>query len=348
MSSVASAAARSEAAKASDRPEPTNHTAVNKPHRSFGTVIAPYLFVAPAFIVVFVFVVLAALNTFRLAFTDSTLLKPGKFVGFQNFIDLFQDEYFLTALLNSSLYVVCVVPFMVILPLILANLVKGNGRIMGFFRTAFYMPVVMSAVVVGMIWTNLLDSQGLINSILKGAGIIEEAIPFLTNRWGILFSSILKGAGIIEEAIPFLTNRWGILFSSMFVTIWLGLGYYMVIYLTALANIDESLYEAAALDGAGPVRQFVSVTMPGVRSTMVLIMMLSTISAFRVFNEVYVLTNGTAGPGGMDMTMSMLIKNEGTGIQARTGYASAISLVVLVIVGTLLIIQQIIQKRGED
>lgn len=278
---------------------------------------------APAFIVVFVFVVLAALNTFRLAFTDSTLLKPGKFVGFQNFIDLFQDEYFLTALLNSSLYVVCVVPFMVILPLILANLVKGNGRIMGFFRTAFYMPVVMSAVVVGMIWTNLLDSQGLINSILKGAGIIEEAIPFLTNRWGILFS-------------------------SMFVTIWLGLGYYMVIYLTALANIDESLYEAAALDGAGPVRQFVSVTMPGVRSTMVLIMMLSTISAFRVFNEVYVLTNGTAGPGGMDMTMSMLIKNEGTGIQARTGYASAISLVVLVIVGTLLIIQQIIQKRGED
>ena len=323
MSSVASAAARSEAAKASDRPEPTNHTAVNKPHRSFGTVIAPYLFVAPAFIVVFVFVVLAALNTFRLAFTDSTLLKPGKFVGFQNFIDLFQDEYFLTALLNSSLYVVCVVPFMVILPLILANLVKGNGRIMGFFRTAFYMPVVMSAVVVGMIWTKLLDSQGLINSILKGAGIIEEAIPFLTNRWGILFS-------------------------SMFVTIWLGLGYYMVIYLTALANIDESLYEAAALDGAGPVRQFVSVTMPGVRSTMVLIMMLSTISAFRVFNEVYVLTNGTAGPGGMDMTMSMLIKNEGTGIQARTGYASAISLVVLVIVGTLLIIQQIIQKRGED
>ena len=323
MSSVASAAAWSEAATASDRPEPTNHTAVNKPHRSFGTVIAPYLFVAPAFIVVFVFVVLAALNTFRLAFTDSTLLKPGKFVGFQNFIDLFQDEYFLTALLNSSLYVVCVVPFMVILPLILANLVKGNGRIMGFFRTAFYMPVVMSAVVVGMIWTNLLDSQGLINSILKGAGIIEEAIPFLTNRWGILFS-------------------------AMFVTIWLGLGYYMVIYLTALANIDESLYEAAALDGAGPVRQFVSVTMPGVRSTMVLIMMLSTISAFRVFNEVYVLTNGTAGPGGMDMTMSMLIKNEGTGIQARTGYASAISLVVLVIVGTLLIIQQIIQKRGED
>ena len=115
---------------------------------------------------------------------------------------------------------------------------------------------------------------------------------------------------IISKPIPFLTDRWGVLLSSMFVTIWLGLGYYMVIYLTALANIDESLYEAASLDGAGPVRQFIYVTMPGVRSTMMLIMMLSTIAAFRVFNEIYVLTNGSAGPGGMDMTMSMLIKRE--------------------------------------
>ena len=83
---------------------------------------------------------------------------------------------------------------------------------MGFFRTAFYMPVVMSAVVVGMIWTNLLDSAGLVNSVLKALKIISKPIPFLTDRWGVLFS-------------------------SMFVTIWLGLGYYMVIYLTALANI---------------------------------------------------------------------------------------------------------------
>ena len=289
MSNAALAADRSEARTASDRPEPMNLNHGKKQNRSFGTIIAPYLFVLPAFVIVFVFIVLAALNTFRLAFTNSTLLRPGTFVGLENFIKLFHDEYFLTALLNSTLYVICVVPFMVILPLILAYLVKGNSRIMGFFRTAFYMPVVMSAVVVGMIWTNLLDSAGLVNSVLKALKIISKPVPFLTDRWGVLFS-------------------------SMFVTIWLGLGYYMVIYLTALANIDESLYEAA----------------------------------FRVFNEIYVLTNGSAGPGGMDMTMSMLIKREGTGIQARTGYASAISIVVLVIVGVMLIVQQIVQKRGED
>lgn len=204
MSNAALAADRSEARTASDRPEPMNTRHGKKQDRKFGTIIAPYLFVLPAFVIVFVFIVLAALNTFRLAFTDSTLLRPGKFVGFENFIKLFHDEYFLTALLNSTIYVICVVPFMVILPLILAYLVKGNSRIMGFFRTAFYMPVVMSAVVVGMIWTNLLDSAGLVNSVLKALKIISKPIPFLTDRWGVLFS-------------------------SMFVTIWLGLGYYMVI-----------------------------------------------------------------------------------------------------------------------
>ena len=287
------------------------------------TTLAPYLFVFPAFAIVFIFVIVAALNTCRLAFTDSTLLRPGKFIGIQNFVAIVHDDYFWTALLNSTLYVVCVVPFMVILPLILANLVKGNSRIMGFFRTSFYTPVVMSAVVVGMIWTNLLDPKGLVNSVLESLHIIHSPIPFLSDRWLILFT-------------------------SMFVTIWLGLGYYMVIYLTALADIDVSLYEAASLDGAGPVRQFLYVTIPGVRSTIVLIMMLSTIAAFRVFNEIYVLTNGTAGPGGEDITMSMLIQKEGTGIQARTGYASALSLIVLIVVGAMLILQQIIQKRGED
>ena len=260
MSNAALAADRSEARTASDRPEPMNTRHGKKQDRKFGTIIAPYLFVLPAFVIVFVFIVLAALNTFRLAFTDSTLLRPGKFVGFENFIKLFHDEYFLTALLNSTIYVICVVPFMVILPLILAYLVKGNSRIMGFFRTAFYMPVVMSAVVVGMIWTNLLDSAGLVNSVLKALKIISKPIPFLTDRWGVLFS-------------------------SMFVTIWLGLGYYMVVYLAALGNVGKELHEAAQLDGAGSFRRFLHVTIPGVRGAMLLICVLIAVSAMRVFTE---------------------------------------------------------------
>jgi ABC-type sugar transport system permease subunit len=282
----------------------------------------PWLFVAPAVLVVGVFVVYPFFNTLVLAFTDSTMLRRGGFVGLDNFTRLFDDPRFGTAMLNSSLYVVCVVPFMVLLPVVLASLVRGSTRIMGFFRTAFYLPVVMSAVVVGLIWTNLLGKQGLVNELLQWLQAITAPIPFLTDRWLLLFS-------------------------AMFVTVWMGMGYYMVIYLAALANIDDSLYDAASVDGAGVVRQFLHVTLPGVRNTMFLIGLLSSIAAFRVFGEVYVLTNGTGGIGGQNLTMTMLVQREGTGLQAQTGYAGAISMVMFVILGVLIAAQLIVQNRQE-
>jgi len=281
----------------------------------------PWLFVAPVLLVVGGFILYPFLRTLWLSFTDATLLRPGSFVGLKNFTKLFQDERFGTAMLNSSLYVVCVVPFMVFLPLVLASLVKGSSKLMGFFRTTFYLPVVMSAVIVGLIWTNMLDDRGFVNSLFK---------------W-------LK---IVTEPIPFLTDRWLVLFSAMFVTIWMGLGYYMVIYLAALANIDDTLYDAAAVDGAGAVRSFFNVTLPGVKSTMGLVTLLSSISAFRVFGEIYVLTNGTGGVGGQDLTMTMLIQREGTGLQAQLGYAGAISMVMFVVLGALVAIQIVVQNRG--
>jgi multiple sugar transport system permease protein len=121
-----------------------------------------------------------------------------------------------------------------------------------------------------------------------------------------------------------------------------------VIYLAALANIDDSLYDAAAMDGAGAVRRFLHVTLPGVRSTMLLIGLLSSIAAFRVFGEVYVLTNGTGGVGGRNLTMTMLIQREGTGLQAQTGYAGAISLVMFVLLGGLIAVQLWLQRKQAD
>ncbi|WP_431836640.1 carbohydrate ABC transporter permease [Cellulomonas sp. Y8] len=280
----------------------------------------PWLMLLPGLAVVVTFVVLPFANTLRLAFTDATLLRPGQFVGLDNFARLLGDDRFHTAFLNSTLYLVCVVPFMVVLPLILATLVSGPGRLMGFFRTSMYMPVVMSAVVVGLIWTNLLDRRGLVNEVLATLDLVAAPVPFLTGRWLLLFS-------------------------AMFVTVWMGLGYYMVIYLAALANIDPSLYDAASMDGAGVVRTFLNVTMPGVRSTMALIGVLSSVAAFRVFGEVYVLTGGTGGVGGRNITMTMLIQREGTGLQAQTGYAGAISLVMFVVLGALLVGQLALQQR---
>lgn len=103
--------------------------------------LTPWLFVLPAIVVIVVFFIVPFINTLRLSFTDSTMLKAGDFIGIENYIKMFNDPRLQTALLNSSLYVVCVVPCMVILPLILAALVSGKGRVMAFFRTSFYMPV---------------------------------------------------------------------------------------------------------------------------------------------------------------------------------------------------------------
>ncbi len=222
---------------------------------------------------------------------------------------------------NSLLYVVCVVPVMVVAPLVLAALVNGSTRILGFFRTAYYLPVIMSSVVVGLIWTNLLDQRGLVNELL---------------RW----------LNLVDEPIGFLSDRWLTLFSAMLVTIWSGLGYYMVIYLAAMANIDQDLYDAASMDGAGPIRRFLHVTAPGVRSTSALIGLFSSVAAFRVFGEVYVLTGGTGGLGGQNVTVTMLIQQEGTGLQAETGYAGAISVVMFVVLGLLLAGQLWYQNRG--
>ncbi|MGW3567689.1 carbohydrate ABC transporter permease [Streptomyces sp. NPDC000941] len=298
-----------------------------RPSRRGGNVLAthrwfltPWLFLLPGLTVIVLMVMVPFANTLGLAFTDSTLLRQGSYVGWENFHRMFADERFTTALLNSTLYTVCVVPCMVVLPLILATLVSGAGRLSGFFRTTMYLPVVMSPVVVGLIWTNMLDKRGLVNALFDTLHLVAEPVPFLSDRWLLLFS-------------------------AMFVTVWTGLGYYMVIYLAALANIDQSLYDAAAMDGAGVVRTFLNVTVPGVRSTMTLIAVLSSVAAFRVFGEIYVLTGGTGGVGGGDLTMTMLIQREGTGLQARTGYAGAISLFMFVVLGALLLVQLAVQRR---
>ncbi|ROR73047.1 multiple sugar transport system permease protein [Bogoriella caseilytica] len=281
---------------------------------------APWLFMGVALLIIATFIVFPFFNTFALSFTDATLLRDGRFIGLGNFRELLSDARFGSALLNSSLYVVVVVPVMVVLPLILATLAAGDGRFLGFFRTSYYLPVIMSPVIVGLIWTNMLERRGLVNEVLGWLQIVSGPIPFLTDRWLLLFS-------------------------AMFVTIWMGMGYYMVIYLAALANIDPSLYDAASVDGAGVVRKFLSVTIPGVRNTMGLIGIFSSIAAFRVFGEVYVLTDGTGGVGGENVTMTMLIQREGTGLQAQTGYAGAISLVMFVIMAIFLVLQLVTQNR---
>lgn len=279
----------------------TSSTRPLRTHRA----VSPWLFLLPALAVVAVFSLYPFLTTAHQAFTDARTLTPGRWTGLENFRAMLDDEQFWTALRNSVLYVLLVVPCTVLLPLLIALLVRERLPGVTFFRAAYYTPVVASVVVVALIWTWMLDDRGLVNGILRALG----------------------AAGPVD----FLGDAWLLLFSAMALTVWKGLGYYMIIYLAALGNVPRELHEAAAVDGAGALRRFLSVTLPAVRPTMVLVAALSAVAAFKVFSEVYLMAGPTGGPAGQDTTLVMLVQRTGTGLNGRVGYSSALSLVVFVI-----------------
>jgi len=282
----------------------------------------PWLLLAPAAVWLLVFNLWPAINTVVLAFTNAKPLGGGSFTGLANFERMLNDEQLVYALVNSIVYMLVCLPLLLFLPLLLAVLLEKKLPGITFFRTAFYTPVIASAVVVALIWTWLLEDRGLVNGLAQQLGFITEPLPFLSGRWLLLFSAIS-------------------------LTVWKGLGYYMIIYLSALGNVSRQLHEAAAVDGAGPVRRFWSVTVPGVRTTMLLVSVLITVSALRVFTELFVLTNGTGGPGGRDMSVVMLIQMYSRGFTGHLGYASALSLLLFVItVGPMLLLLRLNRKAA--
>ncbi|WP_018543231.1 sugar ABC transporter permease [Streptomyces sp. MspMP-M5] len=280
----------------------------------------PWLFLAPGLLVVGGFSLYPFVSTVAHSFTDARTLTAGRFTGGANYREMLADPMFWTGLRNSVLYVLGVVPPLVVLPLLLALLVRRSVPGIAFFRAAFYLPVVASVVVVGLMWVWLLDDRGLVNALLEALG------------WG---------------RVGFLGDSWLLLLSAMAVTVWKGLGYYMIVYLAALAQVPRELHEACAVDGAGRVRRFLTVTVPAVRSTMVLVAALSAVNAFKVFSEVYLLAGPAGGPGGEDTTLVMLVQQAGTGLSGRVGYASALSVVVFVLtLGLMLLVLR--AHRGED
>ncbi|MGK4579433.1 carbohydrate ABC transporter permease [Kitasatospora sp. HPMI-4] len=288
-------------------------------HRRWFT---PWLLIAPALVWLLVFTVWPSINTVILSFTNARPLGGGHFVGLQNFQRALNDDQLGDALLNSVIYMVICLPLLTVLPLLMALLVQKRLPGITFFRTAFYTPVIASAVVVALIWGWVLDERGLVNGIAQRLGILNQALPFLTDRWLLLLSAI----GL---------------------TVWKGLGYYMIIYLSALGNIGRELHEAAAVDGAGAFRRFLHVTLPGVRNTMLLVSVLISVSALRVFSELYVLSDGTGGPGGRDMSVVMLIQMYSRGFTGHLGYASALSLLLFVVtVGPLLLLLRLDRKAA--
>ncbi|MEV0634215.1 sugar ABC transporter permease [Streptomyces sp. NPDC050619] len=284
----------------------------------------PWLWTAPAIICAVVFGVFPFLNTLVLSFTNAKPLGgAASFVGLDNYTRMLDDSDFWLATRNSILYALIVVPLMVLLPLLLAILVEKNLPGIGFFRSAFYTPVLASSVVVGLSWQWLLADDGLVNTWLEKSHVIRDAIPFLSDPWLILLS-------------------------AMGLTLWKGLGWYMVFYLAALGNVPKELHEAASMDGAGAARRFWHITVPGVRQAMMLVGTLTGIGSLRVFTEIYMLGGSTGGPGGADRTLPFYIRDVGLDpLTGNAGYGSAVSVALFLLTLGLTLLAQRLTKEDD-
>jgi putative chitobiose transport system permease protein len=262
--------------------------------------LIPVAFLLPACVVISLVVIYPGLKAFALSVTDATLIRPASYVGLNNYARLWGDPFFWSALRNTLLYLAVVVPVLVIAPIFLAMLVNKALPGIRFFRAAFYLPVVTSLVVSGLIWKWVYEERGILNHILVATGITHAPVAFLTDPGNALFA-------------------------VMVVTIWSGMGYYMVIYLAGLQAIPRDLYDAAEVEGVSAWQQTLYITIPMLRPSMAVVTVMSSIAAMKVFEEVYVMTQG----GPLDATKTLVFYlYESAFVDFEMGYASAIGLVL--------------------
>ncbi|MBE9013585.1 sugar ABC transporter permease [Pseudanabaenaceae cyanobacterium LEGE 13415] len=280
----------------------------------------PYLFLLPALSVLGLTVFYPALQAFYLSFTRYDLIGEPQWIGFENFQRLSRDPVFWQALRNTLLYLVCVVPVLAIAPLALAILVNQKLRGIRWFRVAYYTPVIISMVVAGIAWKWLYSNNGLLNQFL-----------------GAIFSKFnLDFAGV-----PWLTDPNLALFSVMVVTIWKGLGYYMVIYLAGLQSIPADLYEAASIDGSDGLRKHWDITVPLMKPYLFLVAVISAISATKVFEEIFIMTQG--GPLNSSKTIVFYVYEQAF-TRLEISYACTIGLVMFLIILMLSIVRLAVQR----
>ena len=263
----------------------------------------PYLFLLPAAVILLLFFFIPFFETIILSFFDynSNIYHP-QFVSLANYIELLKSPVFYKVLWNTFLYLIVAVPFLVVFPLIIAIMINQKIKGITLYKILIYLPVIVSIVVAAIAFKWLYAQQGILNYAMD---ILH--LP----------------------AIGWLTDPRFSLYSVILVTIWKGIGYYMMIYLSALMSVPKDLYEACEVDGANPIVKHLTVTLPHLMPTIGLVTMVSSISAMKVFVEIYVMTKG--GPLDASKTIVYYIY-ERAFENLDLGIASAASVILLVIV----------------
>lgn len=262
--------------------------------------LTPYLFLIPACSIIGGFVLYPMLHAIAASLTDYNMITESNYVGLDNYKQLMADPFFWNSLRNTFIYLLVVVPVLVVAPIFLAILVNQKLPGIKAFRAIFYLPVITSLVVTGLIWKWVYEEQGILNYFLISLGITDNPVAFLTDPNNALFS-------------------------VMAVTIWTGLGYYMVIYLAGLQSIPKSLYEAADVEGISKWKQTLHITIPLLKPSIAIVSVMSSIAAMKVFEEVYVMTQG----GPLDATKTLVyFIYENAFEEFEMGYASAAGVVL--------------------
>ncbi|WP_430604453.1 ABC transporter permease [Enterococcus sp. DIV1368b] len=273
------------------------------------TLIA-WSFIAPNFIGFLIFTLVPVIFSLILAFMKWDSFSTPEFVGMQNFTRMLSDDTFWISLKNTFLYTIGVVPLTLICSLGLAILLNQKIRGVKFFRTAFFFPYVTSLVAIAVVWSMLFHpTMGPINQFLRM---------------------------VIENPPGWLSSSDWALTAIIIVSVWRGMGYYMILYLAGLQGISKELYEAAAMDGANKWKQFIHITVPALRPTTFFVTIMLVINCFKIFDLVQVMTDG--GPGRATNVLVYQVYSEAF-VKFNFGYASAIAMVLFVIVLVITVIQ---------
>lgn len=296
------------------------------------------LLLLPSLLGVGIFTAIPVLSSFALSFSRWNMLSPVKFIGLQNYLELVQDPLFWQVMLNTFSYAVVEVLLEIPLALGLAVAMNQPGWLSKAFRTIYFLPVVTSMVAIALVWNWMYDpSHGLINTVLH----------FI---WNGMYDPHYGLLNPEHKKIPFIPVEW--LFNShtalpalILMGVWKNVGYSMVIFLAGLQTIPEELYEAASLDGANRWQQFKNITLPQMGPTLFFVSVMATITAFQVFDPVYIMTQG--GPeNSTNVAVYWLYQNAFEFF--NVGKASAIAYVLFGVILTLTMIQWNLRKKWVD
>ena len=274
--------------------------------------LAGWIFILPALVGTLIFIVIPVICSFGLSFVKWDLLNPMQFVGLNNYREIFSDALFYKILWNTVVFALSTSIFGVIIPLVLACILNSKIRGAEFYKTAYFLPFITPMVVIGVVWEWIFDPNiGFLNHILH-----------LHINW--LYDTHYAMAALI------------------IVSVWKLIGYNMIIFLTGLSGISQSLFEAAKIDGANPFETFKNITVPLLSPTIFFVVIITAISSFQIFDLIYLMTGG----GPLDSTNVLVYAIYKNAFEYfNVGKASAIAYVLFVLILILTLIQWNLRKK---